>query len=200
MSTLQRDPVPYDWGHVSLPDTWPDTLNLKNPLNALRMLLRVIGPRSTVKLPPNLIGCDALPAYLLHEFHRIPNGNFSNVLSAGYAKSFDWSMLGLTHRVRREAAKKITGATSALDIGCGNGALAGAFKRSGIADVWGLDASPYLLKQADEAFLTNSLIEIIPLTRVERGCIGNGHPGPITKTLMSTYQRHLNFEKSLEKS
>ena len=44
------------------------------------------------------------------------------------------------------------------------------------------------LYQAEEAFLTNSLIEIMPLTNVNGGAIGLGKPGTITERLMEAYR------------
>jgi branched-chain amino acid aminotransferase len=44
------------------------------------------------------------------------------------------------------------------------------------------------LLQADEAFITNSLIEIVPVTEVGDKKIGKGKPGPVTKKLMKTYK------------
>lgn len=43
---------------------------------------------------------------------------------------------------------------------------------------------PSLLRQASEAFLTNSLIGILPLVRVDGLPIGDGRPGPMTRLLM----------------
>ncbi len=40
---------------------------------------------------------------------------------------------------------------------------------------------------ADEAFLTNSVLEIIPLVSVNGSHIGNGCPGPLTAQLMTLY-------------
>jgi branched-chain amino acid aminotransferase len=45
------------------------------------------------------------------------------------------------------------------------------------------------LRAAAEAFLTNSIIEIMPLTRLDNKPIGSGKPGPVTQTLMSSYRR-----------
>ena len=45
-----------------------------------------------------------------------------------------------------------------------------------------------VLLQADEAFLTNSIIEIMPLTGVDGQPVGSGKPGPITQTLIATYE------------
>jgi branched-chain amino acid aminotransferase len=44
------------------------------------------------------------------------------------------------------------------------------------------------LLRADEAFLTNSVLEIMPLTRLDDKPIGSGRPGPLTKRLMSAYK------------
>ena len=44
------------------------------------------------------------------------------------------------------------------------------------------------LLKADEAFLTNSILEIIPLTRLDGKPIGSGKPGALTQRLMSAYK------------
>jgi branched-chain amino acid aminotransferase len=44
------------------------------------------------------------------------------------------------------------------------------------------------LLKADEAFLTSSTIEIMPLTRLDDKPIGSGKPGPVAKQLMSSYR------------
>ena len=44
------------------------------------------------------------------------------------------------------------------------------------------------LRKADEAFLTSSTIEIVPLTRLDDKPIGSGKPGPVTQQLMSSYR------------
>jgi len=41
---------------------------------------------------------------------------------------------------------------------------------------------------ADEMFLTNSIMELLPVGRVERKEIGTGRPGPVTKQLVSAYR------------
>jgi len=45
------------------------------------------------------------------------------------------------------------------------------------------------LSQAQEAFLTNSLMEIMPLTEIEDKPVGSGSPGTITQTLMTAYRK-----------
>ena len=45
------------------------------------------------------------------------------------------------------------------------------------------------LSQAEEAFLTNSLIEVMPLTELDGKPISSGSPGPITQRLMAAYKK-----------
>jgi branched-subunit amino acid aminotransferase/4-amino-4-deoxychorismate lyase len=47
------------------------------------------------------------------------------------------------------------------------------------------------LLAADEVLLTASTIEVLPVVRVERARIGNGRPGPITRTLQQHYRDHV---------
>ena len=56
-----------------------------------------------------------------------------------------------------------------------------------------LDASeqacaPELLTRAEEAFLTNSVWEIVPLIGVDSRPIGDGRPGPLTLGLLAAYR------------
>ena len=44
------------------------------------------------------------------------------------------------------------------------------------------------LSHAEEAFLTNSLIEVMPLTEIEGKPVGSGRPGSITKKLLTAYR------------
>jgi len=43
----------------------------------------------------------------------------------------------------------------------------------------------------DELFLTNSLMEVMPLTNVDGNLIANGKPGPVTKDLAQLYKDNL---------
>jgi branched-chain amino acid aminotransferase len=47
------------------------------------------------------------------------------------------------------------------------------------------------LLEADEAFLTNSIMGIMPLARVERSAIGSDKPGPITRRFAELYEHQL---------
>jgi branched-subunit amino acid aminotransferase/4-amino-4-deoxychorismate lyase len=44
------------------------------------------------------------------------------------------------------------------------------------------------LRQADEAFITNSLIELMPVTVLDSRPIGPGKPGPVTEILSRAYR------------
>ncbi len=50
------------------------------------------------------------------------------------------------------------------------------------------------LVRADEAFLTNSILELMPLTSFEDQPIGTGRPGPITKSLIASYRELVKAE------
>ncbi len=47
------------------------------------------------------------------------------------------------------------------------------------------------LLAADEVLLTASTIEVLPVVRVEHSRIGDGKPGPVTRTLQEHYHRHV---------
>ncbi len=49
------------------------------------------------------------------------------------------------------------------------------------------DIPPIELLKADEAFLTNSLLEVMPLLEVDGGFVGDGKPGPLTRKMQRAY-------------
>jgi branched-chain amino acid aminotransferase len=49
--------------------------------------------------------------------------------------------------------------------------------------------TPYDVTNADEAFLTGTLAEIVPLVKVKGIAIGDGRPGPMTKKIMEAFQK-----------
>jgi len=51
--------------------------------------------------------------------------------------------------------------------------------------------TPRDLLGADECFLTNTTMEIMPVTRIGRRRIGTGRPGPITTTLRTAYGKEV---------
>jgi branched-chain amino acid aminotransferase len=51
------------------------------------------------------------------------------------------------------------------------------------------NVTPYQLFNADEAFFTGTAAEIVPIREVNKRRIGNGSPGPITKRLITEFQK-----------
>jgi len=45
------------------------------------------------------------------------------------------------------------------------------------------------LIEAEEAFITNSILELMPLTKFEGKPIGTGKPGQLTKELLAAYRK-----------
>jgi len=52
--------------------------------------------------------------------------------------------------------------------------------------------SPLKLIRSDEAFVTNSLIGVVPLIAVGGRFIGQGKPGPVTKKIMNAYSANVH--------
>jgi branched-chain amino acid aminotransferase len=61
-----------------------------------------------------------------------------------------------------------------------------------------LDLTRVRLRQADECFLTNSIIEIIPVCRIDRRPLRSGRPGPITAAVMAAYRELVAAELGLK--
>jgi branched-chain amino acid aminotransferase group I len=57
--------------------------------------------------------------------------------------------------------------------------------------------TPEQLLSADEALVTNSLIEIMPLVTVDGHAIGGGKPGAVTRALMAEYKELVRRELKL---
>ena len=54
------------------------------------------------------------------------------------------------------------------------------------------------LVSAQEAFLTNSVIEVIPLTKVDGKAIGEGRPGPVTRRIAEAYRSLVESVTTIE--
>ncbi|NLX59070.1 MAG: branched-chain amino acid aminotransferase [Phycisphaerae bacterium] len=66
-------------------------------------------------------------------------------------------------------------------------------RREGIDAAEESIAGPDLLK-ADELFLTNTIMEVMPVCRIERHPVGNETVGPITQRLMRLYREQVESE------
>lgn len=143
-----------DWANIPLPDCWPDRLNLWHPRDLWQLARHALGLTKTpVELPAGVPGAERIPKYILQEFHNLPNGNYSRRFTRGYITGFDRVMLGEIGKSHRRIAAQLAGQDdvrhgSVLDAGCGGGGLAGVLQAAGIAEVWALDPSPYLLQHA----------------------------------------------------
>lgn len=89
--------------------------------------------------------------------------------------------------------------TPAVRCGCLNGitrqAVLRCARQAGIPCRAGGMAARRL-DQADEAFLTNALIGVMPLTRVGTRTIGQGKMGPLTQQLMEAYRVEISRRAS----
>ncbi len=56
------------------------------------------------------------------------------------------------------------------------------------------DISPKIIKKCDEMFLTNAIIEVMPVTKVGDDIIADGKPGKITRRLMEVYRERVRSE------
>ena len=48
-----------------------------------------------------------------------------------------------------------------------------------------------ILESADEMFLTGSVKNLMPITRLDGKIVGDGKPGPITRSLVCLYENFL---------
>jgi branched-chain amino acid aminotransferase len=56
--------------------------------------------------------------------------------------------------------------------------------------------TPFMLFSADEAFFTGTAMEMVPIREVNKRAIGFGKPGPITKKLMTEFQKVIEDPKN----
>jgi len=56
-------------------------------------------------------------------------------------------------------------------------------------DVSEANVTPFQLFTADEVFFTGTAAEVVPIREVNKRQIGNGKPGPITKKLMTAFEK-----------
>jgi ubiquinone/menaquinone biosynthesis C-methylase UbiE len=135
-----------------LPATWVDELQLARPGDLLRLIKHMRGKKHRAVPPASMDGMDAVPTYLLAEYHGLPNGYFSKQFTHGYIRTFDKVMLGNMTKLRERIATSFSGYKRVLDIGCGGGEQAAALASAGIPHVHAIDASPYMVAHAKESY------------------------------------------------
>jgi ubiquinone/menaquinone biosynthesis C-methylase UbiE len=150
------DPAVLRAAELELPDAWPD-FALRRPGAFLRFARTLLFGGRAVVLPDGFE--TTLPAYLLREFHRMPNGYYSHTLAEGYERGFERAMLGHVGAVRAWMAEQLAESHSVLDLGCGSGKVGGALTAIGVPDVWGIDASVYQLRIAERDFPRLKLVQ-----------------------------------------
>ena len=52
--------------------------------------------------------------------------------------------------------------------------------------------TPEALRQAEECFLTNTTMEIMPVRDVDQHLVGSGKPGPVTLSLHEQFRSNLD--------
>jgi len=115
-------------------------------------------------------GCDE--AILLNEMGNIAEGSYTNVFTVKAGIIYTPPVEdGLLPGVTRECVIEIAG-KAGFDV------LQESIPEDG-------------LKSMDEIFLTNSLMEVMPLTKLDGNMVGNSQPGPVTLELMALYREYL---------
>jgi len=135
-----------------LPDTWVDELKLYRPTDLLVLIRHILGKRRRAVVPESVMRDKTFPTYLLAEYHGLPNGYFSKHFTHGYIRMFDRVMLGSMTKLRERIVAAFAGLDRVLDIGSGGGQQAAMLAASGIPEVIGIDASPYLVAHAHQSF------------------------------------------------
>lgn len=139
--------------------------NSQSPLSGIKS----IGYLDNLLAHSEAVAAGADEAILLNEQGFIAECSTSNIFLAVEGRLFTPSvesgiLLGITREVVLELAQGL-----GITAGVGEIPLA------------------HLLR-ADEAFLTNSVVEVMPITGVDGKPIGTGKPGEVTKRLMAAYR------------
>ncbi len=143
---------------------------------------------------------------------NVKSGNYlNNVLAISQAKekgAYDALMLNAKGNVTESTTANIwivedgVFKTPPLEAG-----LLGGITRATLLDLGekhGLkmkeeDLSPHQVRSAQEAFITSSTREVMPVTSVDGQVIGNGLPGPLTQKLHDHYRAYVEQVISEEK-
>jgi ubiquinone/menaquinone biosynthesis C-methylase UbiE len=154
LNPFARDPEVPDWSAVQMPPAWPDSLSVTTPRGFWVMLrymaLSVLHRSPRAVLPPALPHAEALAEYMLHSFHGLPNGYFSQKVAATYESGFELALFGRVESARAWLSLQLAGLDGVLDVGCGSGSLTREILARRASDVWGIDPCPYVLKVASE--------------------------------------------------
>ena len=155
-------PESYKWGYTAVLSSC--RRNSQSPLSRLKSTCYL----ENALARQEAMSADADEALLLNERGFVAEGSSTNIfIVSGETLVTPSTESGALPGITREAVLELAQATGIMP----------AARQVELKELLG----------ADEAFLTNSIIEIMPLTRLDDKPIGSGKPGPITQRLMSTY-------------
>jgi branched-chain amino acid aminotransferase len=162
-------PESYERGYAAVLSSW--RRNSQSPLSRLKSTCYL----ENVLALQEAVSAGADEAVLLNERGLVAEGSSTNIFLAG-------------------SEMLVTPSTE-------SGALPGITREAVLELAQSMGIMPVVrqielgeLLRADEAFLTNSILEIMPLTRLDDKPIGPGKPGPVTQQLMSSYQELVGKE------
>ena len=143
--------------------------NSQSPLSRLKSTCYT--ENILARMAAKAIGCDE--AILLNEQGYLAEGSTTNVFLVSNEELTTPSLeSGVLPGITRETVLEIARATNIKTL-----------ERQ---------AKLEELIEAEEAFVTNSILELMPLTLFEGKPIGTGKPGPLTKELLAAYKRLVN--------
>jgi len=155
-------PESYKWGYTAVLSSC--RRNSQSPLSRLKSTCYL----ENALARQEAMSADADEALLLNERGFVAEGSSTNIfIVSGETLVTPSTESGALPGITREAVLELAQATGIMP----------AARQVELKELLG----------ADEAFLTNSIIEIMPLTRLDDKPIGSGKPGPITQQIMSTY-------------
>lgn len=160
----QLAPESYEKGFKAIISSW--RRNSQSPLSQLKTscYLENILARQEARAA----GADE--AVILNERGLVAEGSSSNIFLVNQQKLLTPSLnCGVLPGITREAVLELAQSLNIKAIEA--------------------EMEPEKLQESEEAFFTNSVIEIMPLTHIGNKPIGTGKPGAITRRLIEAYQK-----------
>ena len=160
---VNMPPVPYERGYTAALSSWQR--NSQSPLSRLKSTCYL--ENVLARQEARAVGADE--ALLLNEQGFLAEGSTTNVFLVSCQMLITPSIeSGALPGITREAVLELSQSMGVMLV----------VKQAELGE----------LLTAKEAFLTNSILEIMPLTRLDDKPIGSGRPGALTQRLMSAYQ------------
>lgn len=166
---VPASPETYERGYAAVLSTW--RRNSQSPLSQLKSTCYL--ENVLARQEARTAGADE--ALLLNELGFLTEGSTTNIFLVS-------SQMLITPSIESGALPGIT-REAVLELAQSMGIVL-AVKEVELKE----------LITAEEAFLTNSILEIMPLTRFDDEPIGSGKPGALTRQLMLTYRQLVSRE------